>query len=207
LTAAAAVFTLNTVRRPWRNVMTASPAELPQPVDRFRDYLLLLARAQLDRRLQAKLDPSDIVQQSILEAHACAAQFRGTTSGEQAAWLRQILARNLANAVRDLGRQKRDARREQSLEQQVENSSARLEGLLAADQSSPSHQADRGEQLLRLAGALAALPEGQREAVELRHLHGWSLADIAAHLNRSAAAVAGLLHRGLVQLRTLLEEP
>jgi RNA polymerase sigma-70 factor (ECF subfamily) len=187
--------------------MTAAPAEIPLPLDRFRDYLLLLARAQLDRRLQAKFDPSDVVQQSILEAHACAAQFRGTTSGELAAWLRQILARNLANLVRDLGRQKRDVRREQSLEQQVENSSARLEGLLAADQSSPSQQADQGERLVRLAGALAALPEGQREAVELRHLHGWSLADIAAQLGKSPAAVAGLLHRGLVQLRTLLGEP
>jgi RNA polymerase sigma-70 factor (ECF subfamily) len=187
--------------------MTAAPTSPQLPLDRFRDYLLLLARAQLDRRLRAKLDPSDVVQQSILEAHACAGQFRGTTSGELAAWLRQILARNLANAVRDLGRHKRDVRREQSLEQQVENSSARLAGLLAADQSSPSQKADQGEQLLRLAGALTALPEAQRAAVELRHLHGWSLADIAAQLDRTPAAVAGLLHRGMLQLRTLLEQP
>jgi RNA polymerase sigma-70 factor (ECF subfamily) len=169
--------------------------------------LLLLARAQLDRRFQARLDASDLVQQSLLEAHACSAQFRGTSSGELAAWLRQILARNLANAVRDLGRAKRDARREVSLQQQVENSSARLEVLLAADQSSPSTQADKGEQLLRLASALADLPEDQRQAVELRYLQGCSLAEMGRRLDRSPAAVAGLLHRGMVRLRTLLQEP
>jgi RNA polymerase sigma-70 factor (ECF subfamily) len=184
--------------------MTTDP---PLPLERFRDYLLLLARAHLDRRLRAKLDPSDVVQQSLLEAHACSAQFRGTTSGELAAWLRRILTRNLANAVRDLGRARRDARREQSLERHLEDSAARLEALLAADQSSPSQRADRGEQLVRMAAALATLPDVQRQAVELRHLQGWPLADIARHLGRSPAAVAGLLHRGMLQLRALLQEP
>jgi RNA polymerase sigma-70 factor (ECF subfamily) len=66
--------------------------------------LLLLAQVHLDRRLLGKLDASDVVQQTLLEAHQGLAQFRGRTVGEQAAWLRQILARNLANAVRDMGR-------------------------------------------------------------------------------------------------------
>jgi len=176
-------------------------------LQRYRDYLLLLARAQLDPRLRRKLDASDVVQQTLLEAHACSHQFRGSTSAEWAAWLRQILARNLANAVRDLGRQKRDVHREQSLEQAIEASSARLEAWLAAEQSSPSEKAEQHEQLLRLAVALAQLPEPQRLAVELRHLQGWPLADIAQHLERTPAAVAGLLHRALTQLRTLLREP
>jgi RNA polymerase sigma-70 factor (ECF subfamily) len=179
-------------------------AELP--LARYRDYLLLLARAQLDPRLQGKLDASDVVQQSLLEAHACSAQFRGSTSGELAAWLRQILAHNLANAVRDLGRAKRNLSREQSLERALEASSLRLEACLAAEQSSPSQHVEQGEQLLRLADALMQLPEAQRQAVELRHLQGLSLNAIAEHMGRTAGGVAGLLHRGLLRLRTLLQE-
>jgi RNA polymerase sigma-70 factor, ECF subfamily len=180
----------------------------PENVDlaRYRDYLRLLVRAQLDPRWQAKLDPSDIVQQTLLEAHRDLAHFRGTTRGELAAWLRRILACNLANAARDLGRQRRDVARERSLEALVEESSARLEAWLTADMPSPSQIADRHEQSLRLAAALATLPEQQRLAVELRHLHGWTLNDIADHLDKTPAAVAGLLHRGLARLRTLLNE-
>ncbi len=88
----------------------------------------------------------------------------------------------------------------------LEASSARLEAWLAAEQSSPIEQAQRNEQVLHLAEALTALPEDQRLVVELRHLKGWSLADIARHLGRSPAAVAGLLHRGLGRLRHLLPE-
>jgi RNA polymerase sigma-70 factor (ECF subfamily) len=172
----------------------------------FRDYLLLLARAQVGVRLQGKLDASDLVQQTLLEAHRDRDQFRGATCGDLAAWLRQILARNLANAARDLGREKRRLSREQSLELELEASSVRLEACLIDAGLSPSEEATRNEQLLRLSSALWGLPPGQREAVELRHLHGWSLNDIAAHLGRTPAAVAGLLHRGLSELRKLLTE-
>jgi RNA polymerase sigma-70 factor (ECF subfamily) len=172
----------------------------------FRDYLRLLARAQLGPRFQAKLDPSDLVQQTLLEAHRDIDQFRGTTRAEMAAWLRRVLARNLANAVRDLGRDKRDVGREESLERRLEESSVRLESWLADAGLAPDDQAARNETLLRLSSALAGLPAAQREAVELRHLHGWALADVAAHMGRTPAAVAGLLHRGLSALQALLTE-
>src|SRR5262249_53309463 len=102
---------------------------------------------------------------------------------------------------------KRDLARERSLEAALDASSARLEGWLAADQSSPSQQAQRNEQALALAGALAHLPEAQREALVLQHWHGWTLAQIAEHLGRSKVAVAGLIKRGLQQLRTQLQQP
>jgi RNA polymerase sigma-70 factor (ECF subfamily) len=171
----------------------------------FRDYLRLLARAGLDPRLQAKLDPSDVVQQTLLEAYKDLATFRGQGPEALRAWLRQVLARNLANALRDFRRTRRDVAREQALDALVAESSARVEAWLAADDSSPSAGLQRQEEAGRLAAALETLPEAQREVVMLRHLHSWSLHDIARHLGRSRAAVAGLLHRGLQQMRSELQ--
>ena len=175
-------------------------------LERYRPYLLLLARMRLDLRLRGKLDASDVVQQTLLEAHQARRQFCGTTEAEEAAWLRQILSRNLANAVRDLLRDKRDVRREQSLEAAIEESSRRLEGWLAAEQSSPSERAARHEQGVRLAAALAGLPEAQREALTLHHLEGRPLEEVARLVGRSREAVAGLIKRGLRQLRHRLRE-
>ena len=175
-------------------------------LERFREYLCLLARMRLAPQLQGKLDASDVVQQTLLEALKARGQFRGRTDAEYAAWLRQILARNLSNALRDFGRARRDVSRERSLEAAIDQSSARLEAWLAAEQSSPSQRADKNEQVLRLAEALAAVPADQRTVLELRHLQGWSLAEIASHTRRSPAAVAGLLHRGLKNLRERLDD-
>jgi RNA polymerase sigma-70 factor (ECF subfamily) len=175
-------------------------------LERFRKYLQLLAQVQLDPRLRAKLDPSDLVQQTLLEAHQARDQCPPGDPAQQAAWLRKILARNLANAVRDFGRAKRDARRERSLEAAIEESSARMEAWLVAEQSTPSDQAEKNEQLLRLAEALDQLPSDQQEAVVLHHLKGQSLSEVAGHFGRSPAAVAGLLHRGLKKLQELLHD-
>jgi RNA polymerase sigma-70 factor (ECF subfamily) len=178
-----------------------------QPLERFRSYLQLLARLHLDPRLRGKLDASDVVQQTLLQAHQAQEQFRGQTDGEQAAWLRQIMARNLAHAVRDFGRGKRDLAREQSLDAALDASSARLEAWLAAEQSSPSQRAERKEQAVALAAALEQLPEAQRDAVVLHYFQGCTVAEIGRQLNRSPEAVAGLLHRGLKQLRAHLRRP
>jgi RNA polymerase sigma-70 factor (ECF subfamily) len=173
----------------------------------FRDYLLALACLRLDPRLHGKLDPADVVQQTFLEAWQKPADWQGRSEFEQKAWLRRILLNNLANALRDLSRQRRDVHRERSLDGILEESSARLMAVLAAEQSSPSEQAVHKEEAMRLEEALARLPEMQREAVVLRHFHGWPLAAISRHLTRSQSAVAGLLHRGLAQLQRILGEP
>ncbi len=173
------------------------------PLERYREYLRLLARVQLDPRLQAKLDASDVVQETLLRAHRARDQFRGQTEAERVAWLRTILAGELARALRDLGRDRRDVDREQSLHQALERSSRRLEGWLAAGDSSPGERAERNEELADLADALAALPDDQRQAMELHYLHGWPLAEIATHLGRTGKSVSGLLYRAL---RTLREE-
>lgn len=172
-------------------------------VEKYRSYLLVLARMQLDARPRNKVEASDIVQHTLLEAHAKRQQFSGTEDGF-AAWLRKALANNIRDALRRARQQKRDVHREQSLEAALEHSSNRLGGCLTAAQSSPSRQAVRSEELLRLSDSLLTLPDGQREAVMLHHLQGWTLSEVASHLGRTDAAVAGLLHRGLRRLRELM---
>jgi RNA polymerase sigma-70 factor (ECF subfamily) len=184
--------------------MGQSAANEDLPLERFRDYLLTLARVQIDPRLRSKTDPSDIVQQTLLEAHQQEKAFRGQTDGQKAAWLRRILAHNLADAMRGFRRAKRDISQERSLQAALDQSSVKLEGWIAAGQSSPSHQAVKNEQILEVAKVLQALPESQRVAIELHYWHGWTSAEIAEHLDRSPIAIAGLLQRGLKRLREQL---
>src|SRR4029077_16133041 len=117
------------------------------------------------------------------------------------AWLRSILSHNLADVLRKLTARKRDVRMEWSLDQALDQSASRVEQWLAADQSSPSQHVIRQEELLRMAESLSALPDAQRRAIEMHHLQGLPLAEIADVLGSSKAAVAGLLHRGLKSLR------
>lgn len=173
-------------------------------LERFRDYLCLLARLHLDARLNAKVDLSVVVQQTLLEAHQAGDRPTERDDDALARWLRQILANNLVDEVRKFRTQARDVERERVQEADLDASSARIESWLAAEQSSPSQRAIRNEELLRLAGALAHLPEEQRRTVELHHLKGLPLRDIAVDMDRTKGAVAALLFRGLKKLRERL---
>ena len=173
----------------------------PEP-ERFRDYLLVLARMQAPAALRAKLDPSDVVQETLLLAHRKLGQFRGRTDAEMAGWLRQILASHLADAGRAFGRARHNVERERSLEAALDRSSAHLGDWLAAQQGTPSEVAQGHEEAIRLAGVLASLPEDQRQALALRHAEGLSLEEISRRLDRTPAAVAGLLKRGMRRLRS-----
>ena len=175
-------------------------------LERYRGYLRLLARTSVDRRFQTRLEPSDLVQQALLNAYQRRDQFRGSTEAELACWLRQVLVNQVTDAMRGLGRHKRDVSRERSLETHVEESFSRVDQWLAAGQSSPSVGAAKAEEKLRLADAVHELPADQLQAVTLHYLHGCTLAEVAKELDRSRAAVAGLLHRGLKSLRQILEE-
>jgi RNA polymerase sigma-70 factor (ECF subfamily) len=174
---------------------------------RFRDYLCLLARMHLDRRLRRKLDASDVVQQALLQAYEARHEFRGTTCEEQAGWLRTILARTLSHAVRDLTSQKRDVRREVSIDGNLADSSRRLDSWLQASGTSPSNRVVKQERRLELATLVADLPEEQQEVLVLHHCQGWTLDKIATHMERTVPSVAGLLRRGLARLRERLEGP
>ena len=172
-----------------------------RPLDEFRSYLRVLAQAQLSRQFRRHLDASDIVQQTLLEAHKDEDNFQGDTEPAQMAWLRRILARNLLDEIKRLRRKRRDIGRERPMQEMLEASSMRLADLLAADQSTPSGHIGRDEDLLRLANALTELTDDQQQAVVQRHLEGRPLVEIAESMERSTNAVAALIHRGLVDLR------
>jgi RNA polymerase sigma-70 factor (ECF subfamily) len=175
--------------------------------ERYRDLLSMLARQiQLDPRLRRRFDSSDIVQETLLKATQNLDQFRGGTEGELVKWLQQILQHALADAIREAHAQKRDVAQESSLGAVVSDSSDRLQKWLVAPNSSPSQRAEREEQLLRLAAALARLPEDQRDVVLLRDSLGSPVRAIAEHLGRTEKAVAGLLLRGRRKLREILQQ-
>ena len=175
-------------------------------LDGYREYLIMLARLHWDERLAGKMDASDIVQQTLLEAWKARHQVQGSTEPEVRAWLRKVLSNNLIDAVRKWTGQARDARREQSIEEALEKSATRMEDWLAAEQSSPSQRAERNEQLLRLSEALAMLPKRQRTAIELRDLKGWSLKVICEFMGTTESAVGGLLRHGRNRLSELLAD-
>jgi RNA polymerase sigma-70 factor (ECF subfamily) len=171
----------------------------------YRSYLATLARLQIGRRLQGKMDASDLVQETFLEAHRDFVKFRGTKEAELVRWLRQILARNLANQVqRFCGTQSRDVRLERQLAVELDRSSQILDQGLVALSSSPSHQAIRREQAVRLADALGRLPPDYREVLILRHLEGLSFPQVAQRMERTVEGVKKLWARALDRLRRSL---
>jgi RNA polymerase sigma-70 factor (ECF subfamily) len=180
-------------------------AALGQLLQLYDHYLALLARLQIGKRLQGKLDPSDLVQETFLEAHRDFAQFCGSSEAEFVSWLRQILATNLANLVRHYyGTRRRNVRLERELAVDLDQSSQVLDRGLAAAQSTPSQQAARREQAVLLADALGRLPPDYREVIILRHLEGLTFPEVARRLGRTQDSVEKLWARGLARLRRSL---
>jgi RNA polymerase sigma-70 factor (ECF subfamily) len=174
---------------------------------RYRPWLRVLAQTEINRRLQRKFDASDVVQQAFLEACRDLPQFHGQSEAELAAWLRAILGHVLAHEVRRYrGTRRRDLERELPLDDALDQTSRRLGAMLAAPQSSPSHQAHRHEQELKLAEHLARLPEDQRTVLILRHLEGLPHEEIARRMGRSSGAVRMLWVRALARLREEFDE-
>ena len=180
-------------------------AALGQLLEQYRNYLAMLARLQIGRRLQGKVDASDLVQETFLEAYRDFGQFRGMTEQELVSWLRRILAWNLANLVqRYCGARRRDVRLERELAAEMEQSSRVLDLGLMAKASSPSQQAVRREQAVLLADALEQLSADYREVLMLRHLEELSFPEVARRMGRSLDSVKNVWVRALAQLRRVL---
>jgi RNA polymerase sigma-70 factor (ECF subfamily) len=197
----------NDVSRLIDHARRARPGALDQLLTAYRNYLRLLARTGIDASLRGKADASDLVQEALLKAHRHFGQFRGQTEAELAVWLRQILARCLADLVRRYrAAAARHVGRERSLEALLGGSSQALTRLLAAPGASPSESAQRREMIVVLADALAELTTDHREVLVLRSIEELDWDDVAQIMGRSPGAVRMLWARALKQLRPLIEE-
>src|SRR5687768_10353682 len=117
-----------------------------------------MARAHINPRLRAKLGPESMVQETLLEAYRDRARFRGNSEPELAAYLRSVLVRNIRDAVRALGRGKRDADLEVSLAA-LDRASFRVDQQLASRPATPESQLDKLQEVLRFVQVLSTLPE------------------------------------------------
>ena len=172
----------------------------------YRNYLRLMARSLIGGALRAKLDPSDVVQETFLKAHADFKGFLGQGEPELVAWLRSILVHRLADLARHHQAQGRDLRREESLEAMLERSSLDVQRSLAGLSLSPPTLALKREQSVLLAEALERLAEDYREVFVLRNLEHVPIEEIAIRMGRSPNAVRKLWTRALLALKRELEE-
>jgi RNA polymerase sigma-70 factor (ECF subfamily) len=177
-------------------------------LESYSNYLTLLARVQIGRRIQGKVDAGDVVQETFLEIHRQFPRFRGTTEAEFTAWLRRILAGQLALTLRHyLGTKGRDVNLERELGAQLDQSSQAMDGGFVASTSTPSQHVSRREQAVLLADALDKLPPDYREVIILRHLEALPFADVAARMGRSEDSVQKLWVRALASLRRSMDGP
>ncbi len=192
-----------------RDARAAPDAVLGELLQLYGNYLRLLASAQLNAKLRARVSPSDVVQETFLEAHRDFAQFRGESEREFLAWLRKILANNLARLVeRHIMTEKRAVHREVSLEGMgaaIEQSTANLGAVLADEATSPSTSASRREYTVILADQLAQMRPEYREVIVLRHLEGLPFKEIAERTHRTSGAARMLWLRAVNQLRQQLD--
>lgn len=180
---------------------------LGELLSRYERYLKLLAEVQLGRALRCKVDASDIVQETFLEAYRGISRFEGNSGEQLIGWLKAILATRLANTMRHyLGTQARDVRLEERICQSLDQSSLSLGGILADPHCSPSEQVVGKEQSQLVAEALLRLPHDYRQVIVMRHLEGLTFPEIAASMNRSVDSVEKLWLRGMAKLKQEFKE-
>lgn len=179
-----------------------NPTALGRLLDQYRHYLRLLARIEIGKRLQGKVDASDVVQEAFIHAHHYFPNFRGESEAQLTAWLREILAGTLANQVRRyFGTKARDPRLEVGLMADMDQSTMGLGAVPVDPQTSPSQQVAKGEQSLIVATAIGQLPEDYQTVIVLRHMEGLTFPQVAERMGRSVDSVEKLWMRALGQLR------
>jgi RNA polymerase sigma-70 factor (ECF subfamily) len=174
-----------------------------ETLEKYRDFVLRLAHLHLNPRLSRKVGVEDLAQETLLRAHKGWAGKQATEPGQVKSWLRTIFLHCLWDALKNIPTEEMQ---ERTIFEAVEDSSNRLLDFLKSPDTTPGAHAQRNESARLLEEAMYALPDRQREAVRLKHLQGWTVAAISAHLETTNEAVAGLLHRGLTTLNQRLTE-
>ncbi len=181
---------------------------LGQLLELYRNYLAVLVRLQIGRQLQGKIDASDLVQDTFLEAHRDFPQFRGTTEAEMVSWLRHILASNLADLVRRYrGTQRRDLRSSASWPPSWISLHASWTEVLRPGKVRPANRSSDGNRASFWPMRSERLPPDYREVILLCHFQGLSFPDVARRMGRSLDSVKHLWARALVRLRRSLGDP
>jgi RNA polymerase sigma-70 factor (ECF subfamily) len=174
---------------------------LGELIGRCRDYLLLIANADLDQSLQAKFGASDFVQQTLLAAHEHFEQFRGQTNEEFKGWLRQILLNDVYRARRQFFQaQQRDVGREQ----QIDDSQAHPPALFDRE-CTPGTDAMVREQARALESAMAKLPDDYQRVIRLREWDDMTFPEIGKQMDLSEDAARKLWRRAIVKLESILQ--
>jgi RNA polymerase sigma-70 factor (ECF subfamily) len=182
-------------------------AALGRLLERYRNYLRVIARPLIGQALGVRLDASDLVQETFLKASREFDQFLGSSEPELTAWLRRILVRTLVNQAKHHRRRARDYHRQESLEAMLDRSSEAVQRALAVLSPSPSDHAIRREQAVLLADALERLPVDYREVFILHNLEHIPFDEVAARMGRSPGAARVLWKRAMDRLSQLLKEP
>jgi len=172
---------------------------------RARPALRLLAQQRLPYRVWKRVDPSDVVQVTLKEAHEKRRDFRGTSEEQLLAWLRQILLHRLIDELRRCRARKRNLRQDEALDAIVSETTARVR-TEAAVSATPSKELIRRETIDQVSRALEKLPRNQWIVVLLFHFHGLRVSEVASLLGRNSGSVASLLHRALANLGKALKE-
>jgi len=188
-----------------RAARAGRPDALGKLLEYYRPYLRLLAKLQVATRLKKELDASDVVQETFLDAARDFPQFRGLSEPEFLAWLKRLLAANVADAHRRfLGTKKRNVLQESQVLELLDQSSAMLDQRMITRAASPSSSAERREEVVRLAAALERLRPAYHDVILLHHFQGMGFQQVAEQLGRSLDSVKNLWLRALVALKRQL---
>src|SRR4051794_39499423 len=179
-----------------------------QLLDRYRDYLRRMVAVRLDRRLAARVDASDVVQETLVEAARRLDDYLRERPIPFYGWLRQLAGERIVDAHRrHVTTQRRSVTLEHRELELPDASADQLVRRLFAADTSPSNRMIRQERHERLKGALASLPQRDREVLVMRHLEQLSTSEIAAMLEISEPAVKSRLLRALIRMREQMGEP
>ena len=178
---------------------SGSFSALGQLFDHYRGYLLRVANEELQSGLAPKIAPSDLVQETFLQAARAFPKFTGKSENELRAWLRQILMNNLLDtADRFAGTQKRDISRECSLDEKEHG--PRLVDQFAGLPASPSAALQRSEDHLRVQRALDQLSKVEQQVIQMRSFDELPFEQIGATIGRSAEAARKVWSRAIEKL-------
>ena len=176
---------------------------LSELFQQLQDYYLLVAKNHLANDVKARINPSDIVQETLAKAAGAMEQFRGNSAGEFRAWLKTILQNEIKEQQRKQRQQKRDVAREAN--PAVNDESRNLGFEPSSPSLTPQSRAIAEEELARLRGFLSTLPEDYQTVIQLRSLERKEFKQVAQAMNRSSDAVAKLWYRAILALQKAMK--